>query len=76
MFVKRMRDFCYIGNAVQINLIAATTENKNSTNQVYYEPGLKIGEGLKHPMHWYINNLSIQVLWQSRTCRLMGQHER
>ena len=29
------RDFCYIDNAVQANLLAATTENKAATNQVY-----------------------------------------
>lgn len=29
------RDFCYIDNAVQANLLAATTENANATNQVY-----------------------------------------
>lgn len=29
------RDFCYIDNAVQINLIAATSLNPDATNQVY-----------------------------------------
>jgi UDP-N-acetylglucosamine 4-epimerase len=29
------RDFCYIDNAVQMNLLAAKTENKNAINQVY-----------------------------------------
>jgi UDP-N-acetylglucosamine/UDP-N-acetylgalactosamine 4-epimerase len=29
------RDFCYINNTVQINLLAATTQNNNATNQVY-----------------------------------------
>ena len=29
------RDFCYIDNAVQINLLAAMTENELATNQVY-----------------------------------------
>jgi UDP-N-acetylglucosamine 4-epimerase len=29
------RDFCYIENAVQMNLLAALTENKYATNQVY-----------------------------------------
>jgi UDP-N-acetylglucosamine 4-epimerase len=29
------RDFCYIDNAVQMNLLAATTENEEATNQVY-----------------------------------------
>ncbi|MDB0073768.1 NAD-dependent epimerase/dehydratase family protein [Planktomarina temperata] len=29
------RDFCYIDNAVQMNLLAATTENEKATNQVY-----------------------------------------
>jgi UDP-N-acetylglucosamine 4-epimerase len=29
------RDFCFIDNAVQANLLAATTENKQATNQVY-----------------------------------------
>ena len=29
------RDFCYIDNAVQANLLAATSENQEATNQVY-----------------------------------------
>jgi UDP-N-acetylglucosamine 4-epimerase len=29
------RDFCYIENVLQINLLAATTENPEGTNQVY-----------------------------------------
>ena len=29
------RDFCYIENAVQINLLAATTDNPEAVNQVY-----------------------------------------
>ncbi|MDH5524782.1 MAG: NAD-dependent epimerase/dehydratase family protein [Desulfobulbaceae bacterium] len=29
------RDFCYIANAVQANLLAATTENRDAANQVY-----------------------------------------
>jgi len=29
------RDFCYIDNTVQMNLLAATTDNNNATDQVY-----------------------------------------
>jgi len=29
------RDFCYIDNAVQMNILAATTENMDALNQVY-----------------------------------------
>ena len=29
------RDFCYIENTVQMNILAATTDNDNATNQVY-----------------------------------------
>jgi len=29
------RDFCYIENAIQMNLLAATTEDEEATNQVY-----------------------------------------
>src|SRR5204863_2801188 len=29
------RDFCYVNNAVQANLLAATTENKEAINRVY-----------------------------------------
>lgn len=29
------RDFCYIENTVQANILAATTENEGATNQVY-----------------------------------------
>jgi len=29
------RDFCYIENAVQANLLAATVENEDATNQIY-----------------------------------------
>jgi len=29
------KDFCFIDNCVQANLLAATTENDDATNQVY-----------------------------------------
>ena len=29
------RDFCYVANAVQANLLAATTQNPEAVNQVY-----------------------------------------
>ena len=29
------RDFCYVDNAVQANLLAATTQNPDAVNQVY-----------------------------------------
>jgi len=29
------RDFCYIDNVVQINLLAATTKDKDAINQIY-----------------------------------------
>ena len=29
------RDFCYIENTIQMNLLAATTDNEEATNQVY-----------------------------------------
>ena len=29
------RDFCYIDNTVQMNLLAATTDNDDATDQVY-----------------------------------------
>ena len=32
---KTSRDFCYIDNTVQVNILAATTTNPNATNQVY-----------------------------------------
>ena len=32
---KTSRDFCYIDNTVQMNLLAATTADSNSTDQVY-----------------------------------------
>ena len=32
---KTSRDFCYIDNTVQINLLAATTDNEGAINQVY-----------------------------------------
>jgi UDP-N-acetylglucosamine 4-epimerase len=32
---KTSRDFCYIDNTVQMNLLAATTTDSNSTDQVY-----------------------------------------
>ncbi len=32
---KTSRDFCYIDNTVQMNLLAATAENDEATNQVY-----------------------------------------
>jgi UDP-N-acetylglucosamine 4-epimerase len=30
------RDFCYVANAVQANLLAATTQNSEAVNQVYH----------------------------------------
>ena len=35
------RDFCYVANAVQANLLAATTDNREALNQVY---NVAIGE--------------------------------
>ncbi len=32
---KTSRDFCYVANAVQANLLAATAENEEAANQVY-----------------------------------------
>lgn len=32
---KTSRDFCYIANAVQVNLLAATVENDEAGNQIY-----------------------------------------
>jgi UDP-N-acetylglucosamine 4-epimerase len=32
---KTSRDFCYIDNAVQANLLAATVQNPEATNQIY-----------------------------------------
>lgn len=32
---KTSRDFCYIANTVQANLLAATAENDEATNQIY-----------------------------------------
>lgn len=32
---KTSRDFCYIENAIQMNLLAATTKNKKAINEVY-----------------------------------------
>jgi UDP-N-acetylglucosamine/UDP-N-acetylgalactosamine 4-epimerase len=29
------RDFCYVANAVQANMLAATTDNREAVNQVY-----------------------------------------
>ena len=35
------RDFCYVDNVVQANLLAATTENKEALNQIY---NIAVGE--------------------------------
>jgi UDP-N-acetylglucosamine/UDP-N-acetylgalactosamine 4-epimerase len=32
---KTSRDFCYIDNVVQVNLLAATTDNDKATDQIY-----------------------------------------
>lgn len=32
---KTSRDFCYVANAVQANLLAATVEDEQATNQIY-----------------------------------------
>jgi UDP-N-acetylglucosamine/UDP-N-acetylgalactosamine 4-epimerase len=38
---KTSRDFCYVANAVQANLLAAMTDNREAVNQVY---NVAIGE--------------------------------
>lgn len=35
VYGETSRYFCYIDNAVQANLLAATTENLNAVNQIY-----------------------------------------
>ena len=35
------RDFCYVANAVQANILAATTDNPDAVNQVY---NIAVGE--------------------------------
>ncbi len=32
---KTSRDFCFVNNAVQMNILAATTKNKKALNQIY-----------------------------------------
>ena len=32
---KTSRDFCYVDNTIQMNLLAATTQNDEATNQIY-----------------------------------------
>jgi len=50
------RDFCYVDNAVQANLLAATVENPRAINQVY---NISVGEqttlnGLYTELHGYL----------------------
>ncbi|WP_020560785.1 NAD-dependent epimerase/dehydratase family protein [Thiofilum flexile] len=47
------RDFCYIDNVVQANLLAATTENISATNQVY---NVAVGERTTlNELFWYLH---------------------
>lgn len=52
------RDFCYIDNAVQMNLLAATTDNVNATDQVY---NVALGDKTSlNKLHEMIENRLIQ----------------
>lgn len=59
------RDFCYIANAVQANLLAATTEHPKSANQVY---NIAVGD------HTTLNDLfeSIRATLEPRFPHLNG----
>jgi UDP-N-acetylglucosamine 4-epimerase len=46
------RDFCYINNAIQANLLAATTSNERAVNQVY---NIAVGDRTS------LNNLYYQI---------------
>ena len=67
------RDFCFIDNVVQANLLAATTQNPDAENQVYnvadiskaatllgYRPTHPTGEGLQVAMDWYVRHVAQQ----------------
>jgi UDP-N-acetylglucosamine 4-epimerase len=58
------RDFCYIDNAVQANLLAATTENPAAVNQVY---NVAVGErtSLKELYQLIATSLSAKCTLQS-----------
>lgn len=47
------RDFCYIDNAIQANLLAATTENPEAVNQVY---NVAVGERTTlNALFWHLH---------------------
>ena len=58
------RDFCFIDNAVQANLLAATTQNPEAVNQIY---NVAVGEStsLKALYHLIATSLSAQCPLQS-----------
>jgi UDP-N-acetylglucosamine/UDP-N-acetylgalactosamine 4-epimerase len=58
------RDFCFIDNAVQANLLAATTQTPEALNQVY---NVAVGErtSLKELYHLIVTSLSAQCPLQS-----------
>jgi UDP-N-acetylglucosamine 4-epimerase len=54
------RDFCYVDNVVQANLLAATTQNKEALNEVY-----NVGLG---------NRTTLKALFQMLRTRLLPFH--
>lgn len=53
------RDFCYIENVVQINLLAATTDNPDAVNQVY-----NVAVGDQTTLNQIYDNLRSQLMKQ------------
>jgi UDP-N-acetylglucosamine 4-epimerase len=53
------RDFCFVDNAVQANLLAATTQNPEAVNQIY---NVAVGErtSLKELYHLIASSLATQ----------------
>jgi UDP-N-acetylglucosamine 4-epimerase len=53
------RDFCYIENAIQANLLSATTSNENAVNQVY---NIAVGDRTSLNQIYYLlrNNLAFK----------------
>jgi UDP-N-acetylglucosamine/UDP-N-acetylgalactosamine 4-epimerase len=57
------RDFCYIDNVIQINLLAATTLNEEAINQIY---NTAVGDRTSlNQLYLYIKNNLIKTYWCS-----------
>jgi UDP-N-acetylglucosamine/UDP-N-acetylgalactosamine 4-epimerase len=62
------RDFCFIDNAVQANLLAATTQNPDAVNQIY---NVAVGERTSLKSLYHLIKTSLEAQYSLQTARLV-----